>query len=80
MTKPLLITLASAVLAIVPGVSNATPRAGDAAPAESTARAPTDAKTRYCIVETPTGSHIQKRICLTRDEWIKSHDFDPTQQ
>jgi hypothetical protein len=80
MIKPLLITLASAALAIVPGVSVATPRAGDAAPAASAAPAPAEAATKYCVYETPTGSHIRKKTCLTRDQWIKSYDFDPTEK
>ena len=25
---------------------------------------------RYCIVEIPTGSHIQSKVCKTRAEWL----------
>jgi hypothetical protein len=80
MIKPLLITLASAALAIVPGVSTATPRAGDAAPAASAAPAPTEAQPKYCVFDTPTGSHIRKKTCLTREQWIKAYNFDPTEK
>ena len=31
---------------------------------------------RYCIVETPTGSHIQKKVCKSRAEWL-GEGFDP---
>jgi len=80
MIKPLLMTFASAVLAIVPGVSSATPRAGDAAPAASAVPAPAEAQPKYCVLETPTGSHIRKKTCLTRDQWINSCNFDPTEK
>ena len=82
MIKPLLMTLASAVLAIVPAVSSATPRAGAAAPAASAAPAPApaEAQPKYCVFETPTGSHIRKKTCLTRDQWIKTYNFDPTEK
>ena len=80
MIKPLLITLASAALAIVPGVSTATPRAGDAAPAASPAPAPAEAQPKYCVFDTPTGSHIRKKTCLTREQWIKTYNFDPTEK
>jgi hypothetical protein len=34
------------------------------------------AKTRYCIVDTRTGSRIPKRTCKTRAEWLE-RGFDP---
>ena len=34
--------------------------------------------TRYCVVATFTGSHVEKKTCLTRDEWLK-RGFDPLQ-
>lgn len=34
--------------------------------------------TRYCVVATFTGSRIEKKTCLTRDEWLK-RGFDPLQ-
>ncbi|GAA0306794.1 hypothetical protein GCM10009087_15930 [Sphingomonas oligophenolica] len=83
MTKPLLLIIASAALAIVPGVSNATPSAEGAprdAAAAAQAPAPTEATKRYCAVETLTGSHIQKKTCMSRDAWIKAYGFDPAKQ
>ena len=76
MTKPLLLTLASAVLVI------ATPIAGIAAEPEGASPAQTsqpkaEQKIRYCIVDTPLGTHIQKKKCLTREEWLKQ-GVDPT--
>lgn len=32
---------------------------------------------RYCIVDIPTGSHIQSKVCKTRAEWLAENDFDP---
>lgn len=81
MTKSIVIALAGAVLAIAPGVSYATPRAGDvAAPAAPAAQAPADAKKKYCAVEALTGSHLRTRSCMTREEWIKAYDFDPAKK
>ena len=80
MIKPVLITLASVALAIMPGVATATPRSGDVAPAPSAAAAPAEAQIKYCVLDTPTGSHIRKKTCLTRDQWIKSYNFDPTEK
>ncbi len=34
--------------------------------------------TRYCVVATFTGSRVEKKTCLTRDEWLK-RGFDPLQ-
>lgn len=31
---------------------------------------------RYCLVETPTGSHIQRKTCKTRADWLVD-GFDP---
>ncbi|UVO51648.1 hypothetical protein M0208_14450 [Sphingomonas sp. SUN019] len=31
---------------------------------------------RYCIVETPTGSRIERKECRTRADWLKQ-GFDP---
>jgi hypothetical protein len=32
---------------------------------------------RYCVVETPTGSHRRQKICRTRAEWIARSGMDP---
>jgi hypothetical protein len=34
------------------------------------------AKTRYCVVDTLTGSRIPRRACKTRAEWLE-RGFDP---
>ncbi|WP_404371074.1 hypothetical protein AB5I39_03195 [Sphingomonas sp. MMS24-J45] len=33
-------------------------------------------KTRYCVIETITGSRIPVKTCKTRDEWL-DRGFDP---
>ena len=44
--------------------------------AEPGGGSPSVAQTRYCIVETPTGSRLQRRECRTRKEWL-DRGFDP---
>jgi hypothetical protein len=46
--------------------------AGTAAPAAKVEKAE-----RYCVVETPTGSHRRQKICRTRAEWIARTGHDP---
>jgi hypothetical protein len=41
------------------------------------ARQQPTAAQRYCVVYTPTGSHIQHRECHTRAEWLEE-GVDPT--
>ena len=31
---------------------------------------------RYCVVTTTVGSRLPKRICMTREEWLRE-GFDP---
>jgi hypothetical protein len=45
------------------------------APADGQA-APVAASPRYCIIETPTGSHIPQKTCKTRVQWMQI-GFDP---
>jgi hypothetical protein len=33
--------------------------------------------TRYCVIETPTGSHIQRKTCHTRKDWMDMTGVDP---
>jgi len=33
---------------------------------------------RYCVIATFTGSQVEKKTCLTREEWLK-RGFDPLQ-
>lgn len=34
---------------------------------------------RYCVVNTPTGSHIQRKTCKTRPDWL-AEGFDPLEK
>ncbi|MFZ5749124.1 MAG: hypothetical protein ACOY45_15880 [Pseudomonadota bacterium] len=36
--------------------------------------------TKYCVDTAMTGSHIVKRICKTREEWINHEGFDPVRR
>ncbi|MFV0624725.1 hypothetical protein ACBY01_12060 [Sphingomonas sp. ac-8] len=78
-----IVAAAAAVLvgvAAVAAPAYAQPRSGPAAPRTVPAPAPaesvdapkpqTQKATRYCSNETLTGSHIAKRVCHTRDEWL----------
>lgn len=31
----------------------------------------------YCIVDTITGTRIQRKICKTREAWMHEDNFDP---
>ena len=33
--------------------------------------------TKYCVIETPIGSHIRQKECHTRKEWIETTGIDP---
>lgn len=75
------IVLAGAAMILsVPAVANAAERAVPRGNAEATTNSArtTGARgeTRYCIKETPTGSHITDKICKTRSEWM-DQGFDP---
>jgi hypothetical protein len=70
MIRPLLLTVASATLAIAtPIAAFASDPTADPAPAAQAAPVKATAKTRYCITEVPLGSHMQKKTCQTREEW-----------
>ena len=34
--------------------------------------------TKYCVVQTFTGSMLARKVCRTRDDWIAREGFDPT--
>ena len=55
----------------------ATPGTGNGMEVPEASAGPTK-PTRYCVVATFTGSHVEKKTCLTRDEWLK-RGFDPLQ-
>ena len=43
---------------------------------ESSRTSATTDNTRYCVVDTLTGSHVRQKICRTRKEWL-GQGFDP---
>lgn len=34
----------------------------------------------YCVIETPTGSHIRTKDCRTRADWIAATGIDPAEE
>jgi hypothetical protein len=83
MSKPILMGVVAAfcmaatspVMAAKPDPASApkaeNPESGTASVAGDTAK--------YCVLETPTGSHIAKKTCHTRKEWL-SQGFDPLEK
>lgn len=69
----------AALTAIAGSAQAAGPRPNiDATPvANATPTATPPAPTRYCIVDTVTGSRIAKKVCKTRDAWMREDGFDP---
>ena len=79
MSKPVLLTVATAILGFVSTTTGAI--AADRAPEGTVASAASVSakvgpKTRYCVVDTLTGSRIPTKQCRTRDDWLK-RGFDP---
>lgn len=71
MIKTFIATLALATLA-TPALA-ADPETPAAAPVASVpAGGAAAGKTKFCIVETFTGSRIPKRMCKTRAEWLET--------
>jgi hypothetical protein len=79
MIRPVLLSVAGAMLAIaaIPNVASASDPRAEADSDAGAAQAKASAR-KYCIVETPSGSHMQKKTCLTRDEWLR-RGVDPTE-
>jgi len=48
-----------------------------AAPASNAIAEPKAKETKYCVIDSVTGSRIRQKICKTRGEWIKENGFDP---
>ena len=71
MTRTALIFAAAALA--VPTLASAEPKpeANVETASTATTRAP-----RYCVVETPTGSNIERRTCKSLDAWL-AEGFDP---
>ncbi len=75
------IAIAAAALVTAPAIAAPAPPAADntVAAAQTAAVAQTAVvdtpsaqgrPTRYCIAETFTGSHIKRKVCKTRAEWM----------
>ena len=83
MSKPILMGVVAAFcMAAASPVMAAAPDPGSAPKAEKpeAGAAPTARDTtKYCVVETPTGSHISKKTCRTRKEWL-AQGVDPLDQ
>lgn len=72
MTRPILLIVASAMLVVAtPIAAIASDPASEPASGTQPAPAKAESKTRYCVIETPLGSHLSKKTCLTREEWLK---------
>lgn len=71
MTRTAMIFAAAALA--VPAIASAEPKPDASVETASTAttRAP-----RYCVVDTPTGTRIQKRVCKPLEAWL-AEGFDP---
>ena len=80
MSKPILMGVvaafcmaaASPVMAAAPDPSGA-PKAEKLESGASSAAGDT---TKYCVIDTPTGSHVSRKTCHTRKEWL-DQGFDP---
>ena len=74
MSKPILMGVVAAFcMAATSPVMAATPDPAGAPKAEKSEAGATSVAedtTKYCVVETHTGSHISKKTCRTRKEWL----------
>ncbi len=81
MTKTFMTGFATiAALTMITGSAQGVGRkaTGDAAPtARATPTAAPSPQTKYCVVDTVTGSRIAQKICKTRDAWMREDGFDP---
>ena len=79
MSKPILMGVVAAFcMAAASPVMAAAPDPGGTPKAEkpeSGASAAGDT-TKYCVVDTLTGSHVRTKVCHTRKEWL-TQGFDP---
>lgn len=70
--------LAAAMLtggAVAPAMAKSDPT--KRAPQEQRDNAKESAEPLYCVVETPTGTHIRTKDCRTRADWIAATGVDP---
>jgi len=76
-------SVAAAMIAAAVLVAGATAPAYAADPTTETpkpAAAKAEKADRYCVVETPTGSHRRQKICRSRAEWIARTGIDPVNE
>ncbi len=75
--RQIIATAAAALAAVtaVPAMARDTAPSSSATPTAATP-AP-NAKTRYCVKDTTTGSRLPKKTCKTRADWIADDNFDP---
>jgi hypothetical protein len=71
--------LLAAALSLGATAAFAAPVDPSKAPAASARAAAVKAspETKYCVVQTFTGSMLPRKVCRTRDEWIAREGFDP---
>jgi len=83
MSKPILMGVVAAFcMAAISPVAAAAPDPAGTAKAErpdSATASTAEGSAKYCVIETPTGSHIAKKTCHTRKEWL-SQGFDPLEK
>lgn len=73
----ILLCAAGLCTAAAPALADLPIRSTSQATPNSTTAKPT---TRYCVRETPTGSHITRTTCKTRAQWIAEDKFDPLEK
>ncbi len=73
MTRNALIFATAAALAI-PAVASAEPKPDSSTASQATTA--TRQAPRYCVVDTPTGSNIERRTCKQLEDWL-AVGFDP---
>jgi hypothetical protein len=74
---------AAAVLAAataMPAAALTDPSRGAKPAAKPAPADPTLDKRQYCIKDTFTGSHLSRKVCKTRTEWIASNGVDPAKK
>ena len=77
MLKYTMIPIAALVLIAGPASANGKEPVSDAKPAQrATPAATASSEKQYCIVDTITGSRISRKVCKTRDAWMRE-GFDP---
>ena len=70
--------LAAFAMIAGPAAANGREPAGDAKPAaRATPTTEASSQKLYCVVDMVTGSRIPKKVCKTRETWMRDDNFDP---